>query len=139
MTNYRFVFTVDAETQREAFIKDNVPYCPSHAVTFYSENMTQAERSWVSALWFNGDNKHILLYGKPPGAYGDKKFEQFSSYKPSFKEILIRWIKTNDEKPEYLEKAGIADEWWAANGYHFRTSLMDSIVLGLPFTFDIHK
>jgi hypothetical protein len=29
MTSYRFVFNVDAETQREKFIKDNVPYCYS--------------------------------------------------------------------------------------------------------------
>ena len=132
MTSYRFVFNVDAETQREEFIKDNVPYCYSHAVTFYSENMTQTERSWVSALWLNCANERMLLDG-------DKKLEQFSSYKTTLKEILVRWIKTNDKKPEYLEKAGIADEWWAANGHFYRTSLMISIVLGVPFTFDIHK
>lgn len=139
MTTYRFVFSVAAETQREKFIEDNTPYYSSRSVTFSSEKMTPAERSWVSALWLDGANEYLFLDGKSPGVYEERKFEQFYTYEPTLKEILTRWIKTNDKKPEYLEKVGVPDEWWNANGHFYRTSLMISIVLGVPFTFDIHK
>lgn len=136
MTTYRFIFTVSAEIQREKFIKDNVSYFPSHNVLFISENMTPVERSWVSALWFNGANEKLFLDGK---AHYQESFEQFDTYNPTLKEILLRWINTNESKPEYLEKAGIADEWWGKNGRLYRTTLMFAIALGVPFTFDFYN